>query len=69
MRYILLDENAARLVEPMGFAASRFARPKPFMEMIEERILPDLLILDIVVREMDAIKIIDWMGKMKFLSP
>ena len=53
----------------MGFAASRFARPKPFMEMIEERILPDLLILDIVVPEMDAIKIIDWMGKMKFLFP
>jgi len=39
------------------------------MEMIEERILPVLLILDIVVREMDAIKIIDWMGEMKFLSP
>ena len=53
----------------MEFAASRFTRPKQFMEMIEERILPDLLILDIVVREMDAIKIIDWMGKMKFLSP
>jgi FixJ family two-component response regulator len=64
-----LDENAARLVESMEFAASRFIRPKPFMEMIEERILPVLLILDIVVREMDAIKIIDWMGKMKFLSP
>ena len=69
MRYILLDKNAARLVEAMEFAASRFIRPKPFMEMIEERILPVLLILDIVVREMDAIKIIDWMGKMKFLSP
>ena len=69
MRYILLDENAARLVESMEFAASRFIRPKPFMEMIEERILPVLLILDIVVPEMDAIKIIDWMGKMKFLSP
>jgi len=53
----------------MEFAASRFIRPKPFMEMIEERILPDLLILDIVVPEMDAIKIIDWMGKMKFLFP
>ena len=63
MRYILLDENAARLVESMGFDASRFTRPKPFMEMIEERILPDLLILDIVVPEMDAIKIIDWMEK------
>jgi len=47
----------------MEFAASRFTRPKPFMEMIEERILPDLLILDIVVPEMDAIKIIDWMEK------
>jgi FixJ family two-component response regulator len=69
VRYILLDKNAARLVESMEFAASRFTRPKQFMEMIEERILPVLLILDIVVREMDAIKIIDWMGKMKFLFP
>ena len=52
----------------MGFAASRFTRPKPFMEMIEERILPDLLILDIVVPEMDAIKIIYWMEKLNFYS-
>ncbi len=59
----------ARLVESMGFAASRFTRPKPFMKMIEDGVLPDLLILDIVMPEMDAIEIIDWMEKNKISIP